>query len=172
MKAFLEIGKAVTTHGLLGELKIYPWCDTAEDLCRLRRLYLDASGTKPLDIARARAHKNMALVQFSGIESVETARKLIDTVFYAARADLTLDDGAFFIADVIGLRAVDADDPAILFGTVTDYTENGAHGVFHLQKPDGAAAMVPNVAEMVRAVDVAGGKVLMKPIKGLLDDAD
>ena len=57
-KAYLEVGKIVTTHGIQGEVRVYPWCDTPEFLAGFRTLYLQ-NGKKPLSIERARVHKNV-----------------------------------------------------------------------------------------------------------------
>ena len=70
-KQFLEAGKIVGTHGLKGEMRIDPWCDSPEFLCRLKRLYL-SDGTE-WKISSAKVHKNIAIIQFSHIKDVEEA---------------------------------------------------------------------------------------------------
>ncbi len=77
LKPFLEIGEIVTTHGVMGEVKIYPWCDEPEVLCELPRLYL-ADGAQPRDILQARVHKeNMCLLLLEGVERMDAARRLV-----------------------------------------------------------------------------------------------
>lgn len=39
MKQYLEAGKIVATHGIRGEVRIEPWCDSADFIARLRRFY-------------------------------------------------------------------------------------------------------------------------------------
>lgn len=172
MKKYLEAGKAVTTHGIKGELKIYPWCDSAEVLCGLKKLYLDESGQRLVEIETAREHMNMALIKFKGFDGIDEARKLIDRVLYLDRADLNIAPGTHFVVDLIGLRVVDADDETKLYGSISDVTENGAHEIYHIELASGGVGLVPAVKEMVHSIDIEAGVVKIRPVKGLLGDED
>ena len=99
-KNLLEIGKVVNIHGLRGDVKIQPWCDSAGFLCEFDTLYR-ADGT-PMSVASARAHKGMAVVRFAGIDTPEQAEALRNTVLYMNRADVELDADTYFIRDLIG----------------------------------------------------------------------
>jgi len=171
MKQFLEAGKVIATHGIKGELKLYPWCDSAHDLCKLKTLYLDDRGQRPIKFESARVHKNVALVKFEGYNTVEEARKLIGQVFYLDRDSMTLPEGVHFVVDLIGLTVIDADNDTV-YGTLADVTETGAHGIYHIQFADGRIGMVPAVKEMIISIDVEAGTMKIRPPKGLFDDED
>ena len=64
-KQYLECGKVVTTHGVAGEVRLQPWCDSPEELVGVKTLYLDAAGTEPVRIVRARPHKNVVILRFA-----------------------------------------------------------------------------------------------------------
>ena len=70
----IETGKIVNTHGIRGELKIQPWADGPESLTGLSVLYLDAAGTRPLEIERARVHQGNVICKFRGVYSIESAQ--------------------------------------------------------------------------------------------------
>ena len=173
MKRYLEAGKAVTTHGIAGELKLYPWCDSAEVLCGLKTLYLDADGRRPMKIESARVHKNMALVRFRGVGSIEEARPYIERVFYLDREDLDLPEGSVFIADLLGARVLDA-DTGEEYGTVCDVTSPANRDIYHVRLASGEVRMVPAVEQFVvkREITPDGAAVYIRPIGGLLHDED
>lgn len=172
MQKYLEAGKVVTTHGLRGEIKIYPWCDSAAVLAGLKKLYRDSDGGGPIEMEEVRAHGNMAIVKLRGIDTLEAARQWIDRIFYLDREELNLPEGSYFIADLIGLRVVDADNPALEYGTVCEYTHNGGHGLYHIRLKSGETGLLPDVAAMVESVNLAAGELRARPAKGLFNDED
>ena len=66
MKQYLEACKAVSTHGVAGEVKVELWCDDAAFLSRFGHLYRGEAGQGPLELIHVRPHKNMALLTFAG----------------------------------------------------------------------------------------------------------
>ena len=89
---FLECGEVVTTHGIKGELKVYPWSDTPDFLKEFRTVYTDG-GKTPWTITSCRAQKNMTLLKLKGIETIEEAVKLRGKTLYIRRADAKLEEG-------------------------------------------------------------------------------
>ncbi len=171
MKQYLEAGQAVTTHGVLGEIKLYPWCDSAETLKSVKTLYLDPNGEKPVEITSVKTIKNMNILKLKDCDTIEQARLYIDRVFYVDRADIPLPKGRYFISDLIGLAVLHADTGERL-GTISEITNNGAHDVYHITLENGDLRMVPAVPVFVPKVDVEGGAVYLRPIEGMLSDAD
>ena len=74
MQQYLEVCKAVTTHGVVGEVKVELWCDDAAFLGRFKRLYRGPQGQAPIAVTKVRAHKNMALVTFEGVNGLRRDR--------------------------------------------------------------------------------------------------
>ena len=167
-KQYIEAGKIVGTHGLKGECRIDPWCDSAAFLCRFRRLF-DASG-REMKVRGAKVQKNIAIVHFDGIDSVEQADLLRGRIVYIDRNDVRLPKGTHFIQDLIGLRVEDADDGTV-YGEITDVLKTGANDVYQVTK-DGKDYLVPVIPDIVVEKDVDGGVVKIRPIKGIFDDED
>lgn len=164
---YLEVGQVVGTHGVRGEMRVQPWCDSADQLKPLRTLYLDAGKTAVG--AACRTHGTVALVKLDGVDTVEKAQALRGAVLYVHRDDLKLPPGRFFIADLLGLRVVDADTGED-YGALCDVSHTGANDVYHLRRPNGAEVLIPVIPDVVRQVDIDGGVVRITPLKGLFDD--
>lgn len=169
-KNYLEIGKIVTTHGVMGEVKVYPWCDSPDFLAGFSHLYLH-KGKDPVEVQRARVQKNMVLVKLGGIDTMEAAQALRGQILYADRADMPLDEGEYFIQDLIGLSVVDADTGAE-YGTLSDVSQTGANDVYHIRKAGEPEKLIPAIKQVVIETDVDGGIMRIRPLKGLFDDAD
>ena len=165
---FLEIGEVVGTHGVGGELRVYPACDSPEVIARLRTVYLDRDGKQSL-CAKARVHKNLALVKLSGIDTVEDAAALRGKLLYANRKDIPLEKGQYFICDLIGLSVIDDADGTV-YGECTDVSATGSNDVYHLKTPDGKEVLIPAIPDIVRCVDIDNGVMRITPMLGLFDD--
>ncbi len=163
----LEIGKIVAIHALKGEMRVQPWCDTPEFLCRFKRLFLDGEEYR---VQSARPHKNVVILKLRGIETPEAAQKLVSKILFAAREDFKLDKGTYLIADLIGLKVVDADDESLVYGELTDVSQTGANDVYHIRFADGKTRYIPAIPQVVRETDPEAGIMKIKPLDGLFDD--
>lgn len=169
-KQYLECGKIVTTHGVLGEIKVQPWCDAPEELTGIATLYFDG-GKTPLEVQRGRVHKNMALLKLKGVDSIEQAQALRGKILWAHRDDIPLEEDEHFIQDLIGITVADADDGHV-YGILSDVSETGANDVYHVTFPDGSVRLVPVISQVVISTDIDAGLMRIRPLKGLFDDED
>ena len=106
---FLEAGRVVGTHGVRGELRVEPWCDSARFLTGFSEFYWDG-GKEKVKVTSSRPHKNLLLLKLEGIDTVEQGDALRGRVLYLNRKDVKLPEGRYFVQDLMGLSAVDADD--------------------------------------------------------------
>lgn len=171
MERFLETGKIVSVQGLKGEVRVQPWCDGAEFLCGFDTLYLD-KGRKTVRVEDARVLKSLAVLKLEGIDTVEQAESLRNKILYMDRNDVELDDGCFFIADLIGMEVRDADDTGIIYGTIEDVSQTGANDVYHIKAVDGKVTLIPAIPDVVVSTDINSNTMLIRPLKGLFDDED
>jgi 16S rRNA processing protein RimM len=162
----LEIGKITSVFGIKGEVKVMPWCDSPELLCEFDTLYWK-SGT-PVEIEYARVQKNMAVVKIKGIDDANSAQKLRNRMLYMDRNDVELEEGSYFIADLIGLCVSDS-KTGETYGTLCDVTETGANDVYHIKTEDGRILLVPAIPEVIDRVDIEGGVMEITPLNGLFD---
>lgn len=159
---YLEAGKIVNTHGIAGEVKLLPWADEPAFLLDFDEIYLDG---QPIKVKSARVHKNCVLMKLEGIDDVNAAMRLRDKVVSIARKDAQLEEGAFFLADLMGLEVRDADSGEVL-GQITDVLTPPASNVY-VVKGGKAQHMIPAVPEFVVETNVAEGFLRVRLIEGM-----
>ncbi|MGN0631413.1 MAG: ribosome maturation factor RimM [Ruminococcus sp.] len=167
-KEYLEIGKIVNIHGLKGDVKVMPWCDEPELLCEFDRLFIGRD-KKEIEIEDARVFKNTVIMRFEDCNSPEDAEKLRNKVLYIHRDDLELEEGVYFIQDLIGLNVVDADSGRV-YGTLKDVSQTGANDVYEVfDEENKKTYWIPAIPDVVIETDVDGGVMKIRPLEGLLD---
>lgn len=169
-KQFLDSGKIVGTHGIKGEVRIEPWCDSPEFLCAFKKLYLDEKGQTFIEV-KSRPHKNITLAKIKGVDTIEAAEKFRGKVVYINREDITLDEGVNFVQDLIGLEVRDAENGTV-YGKLTDVLRTGANDVYEITDSNNKKYLAPVIDEVVEEINVDGGFVLVHPMKGIFDDED
>lgn len=168
---YLEAGRIVGTHGVKGELRLEPWCDSAEFLKPIQTLYWDKQGTQSVKVLASRPHKTLLLLTLEGVESATQGDTLRGKVLYLNRKDFKLPQGSFFIQDIIGLSVIDA-DTGIRYGKLTDVLRTGANDVYQVTADDKKEYLVPAIASVIVTTDVESGTMMIRPMKGIFDDAD
>ena len=169
-KQYLDSGKIVGTHGIKGEVRIEPWCDSPEFLCAFKKLYLDEKGQTFIEV-KSRPHKNITLAKIKGVDTIEAAEKLRGKIIYINRDDITLDEGVNFVQDLIGLEVRDAENGTV-YGKITDILRTGANDVYEITDSNNKKYLAPVIDEVVEEINVDGGFVLIRPMKGIFDDED
>ncbi len=165
-KEYLEAGKIVTIHGIKGEVKIMPYCDSAELFCEFDRFFLGKNHTE-IGVERSRVQKNMVIAKLEGIDTPEEAEKLRNKVLFMHRDDLELDDDTYFIQDLIGVEAKDADS-GFVYGKIIDVMQTGANDVYVIKGED-KEYLIPAIADVVVSTDIDGNIMLIRPLEGLFD---
>lgn len=171
MKRYLETGKIVGTHGVHGEMRVQPWCDEPAFLLPFKYLYLDGSGGGKLSVLSCRQHGNIVLLKVREIDSMEKAQEMRGKTVYIDRNDAKLNEGDYFIQDLIGCRVVDSDDGR-LYGILTDIGRTGSNDVWQVTSPDKNEYLIPAISDVVIDVDIENETVKIRPLKGIFDDED
>lgn len=169
-KQYLDSGKIVGTHGIKGEIRIDPWCDSPEFLCMFKKLYLDENGETFIEV-KSRPHKNITLAKIKGVETIEEAEKFRGKIIYINRNDISLEDGVNFVQDLIGLEVRDVDNDTV-YGKISDVLRTGANDVYEITNSDGEKYLAPVIDEVIIETDIDNGFVLIRPMKGIFDDED
>jgi 16S rRNA processing protein RimM len=164
---YIECGKIINTHGCYGGLKLESWCDSPDVLASMKRIYIENGGeyTK-YKVKKASVFKQFVLFELEGITDMDAALALKNTVVFADRADFKLEEGAYFIADIIGCDVIDADS-GVKYGTLSDIINRGASDLY-VVKTENGEVMVPIVDEFLDRVEV-GVAVYIRPIEGMFN---
>ena len=161
MDKYLEAGRIVNTHGVGGEVKIQPWADSPDFLTGFKHFYIDGVRVAVLS---ARVHKTCVLAALDGVNDLDAAIRLKNKTILIDRDETQPGDGRYFIADLIGLRAVDAETGAEL-GAVSDVLTLPSNDVYVLS---GIREMlVPAVPEFITETNMEEGYVKIRVIEGL-----
>jgi len=156
----MEAGKIVNTHGIRGEVKIQPWCDSAEFLCKFDVYYINET---PYRVLASRPHKGCVLAKLEGVSDINAAMCLKNKVISVDREGITLPEGQYFISDLLGLSVVTVDGETI--GTIKDVLNLPANDVYVVQGE--TEYMIPVVKEFVQSVDLVAKCVTVKLIPGM-----
>ena len=171
MQEKLRVGTIVTTHGLKGEVKVYPTTDEPERFYDLKKVWLDRSGKMEnmirLEVENVRFSKNLALVKFKEYDSIDDVMAIRKGELYVDRADaIPLAEGEYFVGDIIGCRVLDENDAEL--GTVKEFIETGAHDVM-LVKTEVKDLMIPYCDPFIIEKAPEEGYIRVHLIPGLLD---
>ena len=172
IKQFLEIGQIVSTHGIKGELRVQPWCDSPEFMKKFKTLYFDRDGKTAKKVLSCRPHGNIVILSLEDVDSVEKAQALRNRVLYMNRDDARLKKGQYFIQDLLDCTVVDADDSERVYGVISDVSQTGANDVWHITDKDGNEYLIPAIPPVVIDTDVESGIIQIRPLKGIFDDED
>lgn len=167
---YLEIGQIVTTHGVRGEVRVKPWCDSSDVLLDFTTLYFD-KGQKPIDILEARVHKNVVILKIDGVDTMEEAQKLRNKILYAARDDFELPEGTYFIADLLGSEIVD-NKTGEIYGKLTDVLQYGASDVYEITNENKKVILIPAIPDVVEKTDLENNRIYINMMEGLIDNED
>ncbi len=166
MKQYLELGQIVSTHGVRGEMRFNPWCDSAGFATKFNTLYFDAEGKQPVAVQSARVHGNIVLLKLEGIDTMEKAQALRQKVLYIDRESADLPENTWFVEDLLGCKVVE-DGTDTVYGSITDVQKYPANDVWTVKEPSGKDVLVPAIKDVVVSADIENKTVYIKALKGL-----
>lgn len=170
IKNYLELGQVVGTHGIKGEMRINPWCDTPAFAKKFGVVYFDNEGKNSIKVQSCRPHGNIILMKLEGIDSIDQAETYRNKMIFIKREDASLPEGTWFIDELIGCEVFDADNGEE-YGKISQISETGANDVWHIENK-GKEYLIPAIKDVVIRADVADNKVYIRPLKGIFDDED
>ena len=164
---YIECGKIINTHGCRGGIKAESWCNAEDDLASLKRVFIKSnSGYEEYKVKKSSIFKQFVIFEFKGLEDMDQAMLLKGRTLYARRDDFDLEDGEYFLADMIGLDVIDADNGTV-YGKLTQIINRGASDIYVVSTSNGER-MIPAVDEFIISVNIESG-VFVRPIEGMLD---
>lgn len=169
MEAMLQVGVISTTHGVRGEVKVFPTTDTAQRFLDLEAVYLDSENgeRQKLEIQQVKFVKKFAVLKFKGLDDINEAEKYKGKALWIPREEAQpLGEDEYYIGDLIGMQVVLEDESP--FGILKDVMETGANDVYVVETAQGKEALLPAIGECIRQVDVEAGVMTIHLMDGLL----
>ena len=169
MEDLLQVGIITSTHGVRGEVKVYPTTDDPRRFRRLKEVVLDTGREKlNLEIEGVKFFKQFVILKFKGLDNINDIEKYRQKSLYVTRKNaVRLQRDEYFIADLIGLKVQDEDGTEL--GTVKDVIETGANDVYDVEMADGRSLLLPAIKQCILNVDVENGMMQVHVLEGLLD---
>lgn len=169
MENLLRVGVISSTHGVKGEVKVFPTTDDPARFKSLKKVMLDTGREHmDLEIQGVKFFKNMVILKFKGFDSIDEIEKYKgkDLLIWRDQA-VKLGPDENFIIDLIGLRVVT--EAGAEFGTLTDVIKTGANDVYEVRTGEGKDVLLPAIKECVLGVDLEEGIITVHIMDGLLD---
>lgn len=169
MENTLRVGVISSTHGVRGEVKVFPTTDDVNRFKQLKEVILD-TGKEPktLEIEQVKFFKNMVILKFKGYDNINDIELYKGKDLLVTRDNaISLEPNENFIVDLIGLSVVTDEGEA--FGTLTDVLVTGANDVYVVETPDGREVLFPAIPSCVLDVDLEKAVVTVHILDGLLD---
>ena len=168
MEDYLQVGVIASTHGIRGEVKVFPTTDDPARFKKLKTVLLD-TGKEHLELAitSVKFFKKFAILKFQGIDNINDVEQYKGKSLLIERADaVPLQEGEFFVADMIGMRVVTEDNKE--FGVLRNVIETGANDVYVIDTTDHGEVLLPAIRQCILSVDIQKQKMVVSIMKGLL----
>lgn len=165
MQKPIEIGKIVNTHGLKGEVKVTPWCDDPSVFNSLDCVF---TGNAALKIQSVKFHKNSVILKLEGVDRIEDAEKLKNSILSVERSSLgQLPQNTYYVDDLIGMEVFAGEQS---LGIIDDCFATGSNDVYSVKGSGGKQLLIPAIKQVVKRVDVESRRMDIELIEGLLDE--
>ena len=168
MEDLLQVGVITTTHGVRGEVKVFPTTDDPARFKKLKNVILDTGKEKlELEIAGVKFFKNMVILKFKGIDDINDVEKYRKKSLYVTRENaVKLKKDEYFIADLIGMKV--STDEGEELGTLSDVMQTGANDVYVIDTEEHGEVLVPAIRECILDVDIENQKMKIHLMDGLI----
>lgn len=167
MDDLLKVGVISNTHGIRGEVKVFPTTDDPKRYLDLEEVILDTGKEKKkMEIEKVRFFKNMVILKFRGLDDINEVLPYRQKNLYVTREQaVPLKENEYFIADLIGLAAVS--DEGEDLGEVADVIQSAANDIYVIKKKGMPELLVPAIRDCIKKVDVKAGSMEIHLLPGL-----
>lgn len=167
MEDLLRVGVVTSTHGIAGEVKVYPTTDDAGRFRKLKEVFVDLGGEQiTLHITSVKFVKKMVVLKFKEFNDINEVQKLLKKDLMISRdMAVPLSEDENFICDLIGVTTVT--DDGIELGKLTDVLQTGANDVYVITAGDGKEILIPAIKQCILKVDLEAGQMTVHMLEGL-----
>lgn len=168
MEKYLQVGVISSTHGIKGEVKVFPTTDDVNRFKKLKEVQLDTGKEKILlHPESVKFFKQFVILKFKEFNSINDVEAYKGKSLYVDREHaIRLRKDEYFIADLIGLSVVTEEGNA--FGLMKDVMQTGANDVYVVERANGEEVLLPAIKECVKEIDIENGKITVHIMDGLL----
>ena len=169
MSDYLRVGVVTTTHGVKGEMKVFPTTDDMSRFSRLKELKaITRKGEVTWKIQGVKYFKQFVILKVEGIDDMDTAALYRNTDLMIPKEEaLPLEENEYYLSDIIGLTVVTEDGKE--FGEVVEVLQTGANDCYEIRRPgEKNTVLLPAIASCVLKVDLEQHRMVVRIPEGLL----
>ena len=169
MEKYFRVGVIENTHGIRGEVKVYPTTDDINRFKKLKKCILD-TGKEYIDlnVESVKFFKNMVILKFKEYNNINDIECYKGKDILVSRDNaVKLEKGEYYIADILGAKVILEDGSE--FGVLEDVMQTGANDVYVVKTLDNKEVLLPKIDECVKKLDIENKIVTVHIMKGLLD---
>lgn len=169
MEDLLQVGVISSTHGIRGEVKVFPTTDDVNRFKKLKQVVLDTGKEHiTLDVQGVKFFKQFAILKFKGIDNINDVEKYKGKSLLVTREHaVKLAKDEYFIADMIGMKVVTEDGAD--FGTLEEVMQTGANDVYEIKTKEQGVVLIPAIKDCILDIDMEEHKMVIHVMDGLLD---
>ena len=169
MQDLLQVGAVTSTHGLRGEVKVFPTTDDPKRYKKLKKVFLETQKQqKELEIEKVRFFKNLVILKFQGLDDIADVQTYKGAKLYVTREDaVPLAEDEYFAADLIGLSVISDEKEEL--GEISNVLQTGANDVYVIRQPDKKELLIPAIKECIQKIDISKGEMIVHLLPGLRD---
>jgi len=167
MLEYISIGQIVNTHGIKGEVKVYPLTDDIKRFDQVKHVYIEEGNElKVLRVASVKYLKNMVIIKFAGIDDVNSAEKLRNKYIKVHRKDtVKLPKDTYLICDLIGIEV--RTESGDVLGKVKEVLRTGSNDVFVVKSED-KEILIPGLKSVFKKIDIENQEIIVELPEGLV----
>ncbi len=168
MNEYLRVGVISATHGIRGEVKVYPTTDDINRFKYLKQVFLDTGKEQiELEVEGVKFFKQQAILKFKGIDNINDIEKYKGKDLLVTRENaVKLENDEYFIYDIIGSKVITEEGSEL--GKLTEVMATGANDVYIVTTKEGKEILLPSIKECILDVDVAGKVIKVHVLPGLI----
>ena len=169
MEQLLRVGVISNTHGIRGEVKVFPTTDEPTRFEGLKEVILDTGKEQlPLHISNVKYFKQFVILKFKEYNNINDIERYKGKDLYVTRKNaVPLEEGEYYIADLIGCKVIT--DEGNDLGELVDVLETGANDVYNVKTNEGKELLLPYIEDCIKEIDIEKKEIIAHIMPGLLD---
>ena len=168
-ESMLRVGVIANTHGIRGEVKVFPTTDDVTRFNKLKQIFIDTGKElMELEISAVKYFKNLVILKFKGIDNINDIEKYKGKDLLITRENaVPLEENEYFIYDIIGAEVIEENNNIV--GILKEVLTTGANDVYVVKTPEGKEILLPVIPDCVKEINVEEKKVIISLMPGLAD---
>ena len=158
MKDFMSVGQIGKTHGLKGEVKVFPLTDTLERFKKLKNVYIDGEIRK---IEGCKLQADKVILKIEGIDTIEQAELYRKKYLMVSREDAgELPEGCYDVADLLDCSVYEEGGEEL--GKIYDVLHTPGNDVYWVK--GNKEVLIPVLKDIVVSIDIDKGIIIIRPV--------